>query len=158
MQTLPELTYYSFCLIPHWNVQRCILFLYTSFTLHVIFISNFYIGIMSYFIILKIVSLKALDTAVILLSTIIAIGIDMTLISGNVFAQQQETQNSSIGTYVQGYDKGKVNAQNTFTSSGNYNSTCLPPTHSATYCLGYSTGYNLEWAKQKLSNWWMSSK
>jgi hypothetical protein len=92
-------------------------------------------------------------TAVILQSTIIAIGIAMILTSDNVFAQQQEAQNSSIGTYVQGYDKGKVNAQNTFTSSGNYNSTCLPPTHSATYCLGYSTGYNLEWAKQKLSNW-----
>ena len=102
--------------------------------------------------------MKDLGIAVILLSTTIAIGIDMTLTSGNVFAQQQEAQNSSIGTYVQGYDKGKVNAQNTFNSSGNYNSTCLPPTHSATYCLGYSTGYNLEWAKQKLSNWWMSSK
>ena len=87
-----------------------------------------------------------------------AIGIGMVLMSNNVFAQQQEDQNSSIGTYVQGYDKGKVNAQNTFNSSGIYNSTCLPPTHSATYCLGYSTGYNLQWAKLKLSNWWMRSK
>ena len=87
-----------------------------------------------------------------------AIGIGMGLMSSHVFAQQQEDQNSSIGTYVQGYDKGKVNAQNTFTSSGSYNSTCLPPTHSATYCLGYSTGYNLQWAKLKLSNWWMRSK
>jgi opacity protein-like surface antigen len=72
--------------------------------------------------------------------------------------QQQEVQNSTIGTYAQGYNNGKLNAQKTFNSGGNYNGTCLPHANSTTYCVGYSTGYNLEWAKLKVSSWWMKSK
>jgi type II secretory pathway pseudopilin PulG len=95
-----------------------------------------------------------------LLSIVMALGTIVVLTPGKASAQQQqqENQNSTIGTYAQGYEKGKLNALNTFNSGGNYNGTCVPHANSTTYCVGYSTGYNLEWAKLKVSNWWMKSK
>jgi hypothetical protein len=79
-------------------------------------------------------------------------GIAMIITPKNVLAQQED-QNSLIGTYAQGYDNGKLDAQHAFNSSGHYNSTCMSG-HSATYCLGYYTGYNWQWAKLKVLNWW----
>jgi hypothetical protein len=94
-----------------------------------------------------------------LLSIVMALGTVIVLTPIKSSAQQQpEVQNSTIGTYAQGYEKGKLNAQNTFNSGGNYNGTCVPHANSTTYCVGYSTGYNLEWAKLKVSSWWMKSK
>jgi type II secretory pathway pseudopilin PulG len=107
--------------------------------------------------------MKHLGLVGMLLSIIMALGtvIVLTPIKSSAQQQQQqqqEAQNSTIGTYAQGYEKGKLNAQNTFNSGGNYNGTCVPHAYSTTYCVGYSTGYNLEWAKLKVSNWWMKSK
>ena len=103
---------------------------------------------------------KSLAAAISLLSIIIALGAVIILTPSKASAQQQqqEAQNSTIGTYAQGYEKGKLNAQNTFNSGGNYNGTCVPQAYSSAYCVGYSTGYNLEWAKLKVSSWWMKSK
>ena len=80
----------------------------------------------------------------------------MAMVPSRSFAQQEDP-NSMIGTYAQGYDKGKLNAVNTFDAGGHYNGTC-PPAHSTAYCVGYGAGYNWEWAKTKITIWWMSGK
>ena len=105
--------------------------------------------------------LKHLGLVSMLLSIIMALGAVIVLNpikSSAQQQQQQEAQNSTIGTYTQGYNNGKLNAQNTFNSGGNYNGTCVAHANSTAYCVGYSTGYNLEWAKLKVSSWWMKSK
>lgn len=87
----------------------------------------------------------------------ISFGIVMISIVPSKSFAQQEDKNSTIGAYALGYDRGKLNALNTFNAGGHYNGTC-PPAHSTSYCVGYATGYNWEWAKTKITNWWMSSK
>jgi hypothetical protein len=62
----------------------------------------------------------------------------MAMVPSRSFAQQEDL-NSMIGTFVQGYDKGKLNVVNTFDAGGHYNGTC-PSAHSTAYCVGYAAG------------------
>ena len=72
------------------------------------------------------------------------------------YAQPQEDPNSLPGTYSKGYDAGKLTAIGTYKVGGAHNSSC-PPGHSFTYCLGYHTGYDWQWAQLKISSWWQQS-
>ena len=67
--------------------------------------------------------------------------------------QQQEDPNSLVGTYSKGYDVGKLTSASTYKVGGAHNSSC-PAGHSFTYCLGYHTGYDWQWAQLKISSWW----
>ena len=67
--------------------------------------------------------------------------------------QQQEDPNSLAGTYSKGYDTGKLTAASIYKVGGTHNPSC-PAGHSFTYCLGYHTGYDWQWAQLKISNWW----
>jgi hypothetical protein len=91
------------------------------------------------------------------LVVIVSFGIVMMAIVPSKSFAQQEDKNSTIGTYALGYDKGKLNALNTFNAGGQYNGTC-PAAHSTAYCVGYAAGYDWEWAKAKITNWWMRGK
>ena len=103
------------------------------------------------------VSLRCSSTGSMALVISISLGIVIMVIAPSRSFAQQEDPNSTIGTYAQGYDKGKLNALNTYNAGGQYNGAC-PPAHSTAYCVGYATGYNWEWAKTKITNWWMSGK
>jgi hypothetical protein len=103
------------------------------------------------------VSLRCPRTEAMAIVVIVSFGIIMMAIVPSRSFAQQEDKNSTIGTYALGYDKGKMNALNTFNAGGQYNGTC-PPAHSTAYCVGYAAGYNLEWAKAKITNWWMRGK
>ena len=102
------------------------------------------------------VSLRCSSIAVALVIGISFGIVMMAMVPGRSFAQQEDP-NSMIGTYSQGYDKGKLNAVNTFNAGGHYNATC-PPAHSTAYCVGFAAGYNWEWAKTKITSWWMIGK
>jgi hypothetical protein len=85
-----------------------------------------------------------------LLLTIIGVGIRVNFAYAQ---QQQEDPNSLAGTYSKGYDTGKLTAASTFKVGGTHNPSC-PAGHSFTYCLGYHTGYDWQWAQLKISSWW----
>jgi hypothetical protein len=68
----------------------------------------------------------------------------------------QEDPTSLPGTYSKGYDAGKLTAAGTYKVGAAHNSSC-PPGHSFTYCLGYHTGYDWQWAQLKISSWWQQS-
>jgi hypothetical protein len=70
--------------------------------------------------------------------------------------QQQEDPNSLAGTYSKGYDVGKLTSDSTYKVGGAHNSSC-PAVHSFTYCLGYHTGYDWQWAQLKISSWWQQT-
>jgi hypothetical protein len=84
------------------------------------------------------VSLRCSSIAVALVIGI-SFGIVMMAMAPSRSFAQQEDPNSMIGTYTQGYDKGKLNAVNTFNAGGHYNGTC-PPAHSTAYCVWVCSG------------------
>ena len=61
------------------------------------------------------------------------------------YAQPHEDPTSLPGTYSKGYDAGKLTAAGTYKVGGAHNPSC-PPAHSFTYCVGYHTGYDWQWA------------
>src|SRR6187200_3125403 len=77
----------------------------------------------------------------------------IVLRSNLAYEQQQEDHNSLAGTYSKGYDTGKLTAASTYKVGGTHNPSC-PAGHSFTYCLGYHTGYDWQWAQLKISSWW----
>jgi hypothetical protein len=85
-----------------------------------------------------------------LLLTTIGVGIRVNFAYAQ---QQQEDPNSLAGTYSKGYDTGKLTAASTYKVGGTHNPSC-PAGHSFTYCLGYHTGYDWQWAQLKISSWW----
>lgn len=81
----------------------------------------------------------AVDMVVIATAAIIAIGLTETTITN--------ANASIIGSFGQGYDAGKSVAYRTFNSGGYADASC-PYDFSSyiSWCTGYHTGYNEEWA------------
>ena len=92
--------------------------------------------------------LRTQQVKIILLNLVIVTLVMLAIVAAASVPQYTIAQKAGQG-YGQGYTDGVNAARQTYMVGKNYNPTC-GFNHSDSYCLGYKTGYSLEWGKMIL--------